>query len=174
MYLINNAIICWNSAIIIAVAEGWECLYWHAPFCYRLSNRLFHNWPLLRSITCNTCDGGVHRSIQNFSENLSLVPSEACDGYPGTDRKSDWATRMQTHQYPVFYHGNSIKLNEVCLSPMWRSKPCNYMVRSLKKLHLCGCLKWRHISEMFYRQLKIPDAISFHHRRAGIAMVPNP
>lgn len=172
MYLINNTITWWNSDIIIA-ATGRAGM----PLLTCTCLLSFVQLPIslrLRGITCNAHEGGVHRSIQNFSENLSLVPSEARHGYLGTDQKSGWATRMQAHQCPMFYHGNSIKLNEVCLSLMWRSKPCNYMVWSLKKLHLCGCLKWRHVSEMYCRQLKIPDAISFHHRRADIAMVPKP
>ena len=174
MHLINNAITWWNSDIIVADAGrmGMPLLTCTCPLSFvqlPISQQAIAPRHHLQYLWWRG-----DRSIQNFSENLSLVPSEACNGYPGTDQKSEWARRMQTHQCPMFYHRNSIKLNEVRLSLMWRSNPCNSMVWALKKLYLCGCLKWRHISETYYRQLKIPDAVSFHHGRAGIAMVPKP
>lgn len=152
--------------------EGWECLYWHAPVSHHLSHCLFPKRQLLRGITGNTRGGGIHSSVQNISENQSLFPGE--DSMHTRNRPEiRLSDKDADTSNPVFYHRNSIKLNEVCPSLMW-SKPCNYKVWSLKKRHLCGCLKWRHISEVYYSQSKIPDAICSHHRRVGIATVSKP
>lgn len=137
--------------------KGWQCLYWHVPVSCHLGN-----WWLLH-ITCNT-----------WVSEIQGKP-DACSQWElpwgARNRAEIRASRTETHQCPIFYHGNAIKPNQVCLSLMCRSKPCNCMVWSLNKLHLCGCLKGRYIPEMCHRQLKIPDAIIFS---PSIVMVPKP
>lgn len=137
--------------------KGWQCLYWHAPVSCHLSH-----WWLLHT-TCNTW----------VSETQGKP--DACSQWElpwgARNRTEIRASRIQTHRYPTFYHGNARKPNQVRLSLMWKSKPWNYIVWFLKKLHLWGCLKGRHIPEMCHRQMKIPDAIILP---PSTVMVPKP
>lgn len=156
MYLLNKTITWWDNATAIAAAGRMGMPSWYALVPYPMSDCLFH--------CCSKAPSAVPwwptGRVRTSAEGWVLLPGRPAAGTQEQLRNQTALQGCRQGNAPRPTAGTHLKLNEARLSLTQGSKLCNYMVRSLRKLLFCGCFKWRHISERYYRQLQTPDTSS--------------